>query len=140
LTALAGDLKKLIKAMEHPRWVPEFWGVDFDYDEFMRGLAYYAREGSGCYIPEPCKGGCGVPGCAIDNCAEERGVEICFECEGFPCERFSWFLERHTEVLEEREEFMRLGREEWLRRHAREEEKGYCRATEKYYSRARSTP
>ena len=65
---------------------------------------------------------------------------ICFECKGFPCERFSWFLERHPEVLEEREELMRLGREEWLRRHAREEEKGHCRATGKYYSRARSSP
>ena len=40
MTELAGDLKELIEAMEHPRWVPEFGGVDFDYDEFMRGLAY----------------------------------------------------------------------------------------------------
>ena len=92
MTVLAGDLKELIEAMEHPRWVPEFGGVDFDYDEFMRGLAYYAREGSGCYNPEPCKGGCGVPGCAIDDCAEERAWRSASSAKGSPANasRGSW--------------------------------------------------
>ena len=131
---LARDLKELIEASNHPDWVPKFGGIDFDYGEFLKGLAYYTREDSGCFNSEPCKGGCGVPGCTIDDCAKERGVEICFECDEFPCKHFSWFLERHPDHIKECEEYKRLDKDEWLKRHVERAERGYCRAANKYYT------
>lgn len=134
---LARDLKELIEIYDHPDWVPKFGGTDFDYVEFLKGLAYYSREDSGCFNAEPCKGGCGVPGCTIDDCAKERGIEICFECEEFPCSHFSQFLKTHPEIMEDCEDYKKLGRDEWLKRHVQRTEKGYCRATKKYYTKAK---
>lgn len=136
---LAEELEELIKANHHPEWVPEYGRIDFDYDEFLNGLTYYSKVESGCFNVEPCKGGCQVPGCPIKPCAKERGVEVCFECDEFPCENFSKFLERHPDQMEECEEFKR-NRNEWLKTHIQKMDRGYCRATNKYYARARQNP
>lgn len=134
---LARELKELIKAYHHLDWVPKFGGIDFDYEEFLKGLTYYTKLESGCFNENPCKGGCQVPGCMIKPCAKEKGVEICFECDEFPCKHFSKFLESHPEIIKENEEFKRLGKDEWLRKHLQRMERGYCRATNKYYTTAK---
>lgn len=133
---LAGG-KELIEASDHPDWVPEFGRVDFDYEEFLKGFTYYMRLESGCFDENPCKGGCQVPGRMVRTCAKERGVEIYFECDEFPCKHFSRFLERHPDVIKESEDFKRLGRGEWLKKHVQRMERGYCRATNKYYASAK---
>lgn len=134
---LSRELKELIEARGDPDWVPRFGGVDFNYEEFLKGLTYYTKLKSGCFNENPCKGGCQIPGCTIKPCAKERGVEICFECDEFPCEKFSGFLERHPDHKMEYEEFKKLGRDEWLKIHAQRVGRGYCRATNKYYTTAR---
>ena len=134
---LARELKELIEAHDHRDWVSKFGGIDFDYEEFLKGLTYYTKLESGCFNENPCKGGCQVPGCMIKPCAKERGVEICFECDEFPCKHFSRFLERHPDIIKESEDFKRLGKDEWLRKHVQRMERGYCRATNKYYTTAK---
>lgn len=134
---LAEELKELIEAYDHPDWVPKFGGIDFDYEEFLKGLKYYTKLESGCFNENPCKEGCQVPRCKIKPCAKERGVEVCFECKDFPCKNFSRFLENHPDHIKEYEEFMRLGRNEWLRMHVQKVKGGYCRATKKYYTSAK---
>lgn len=134
---LAGELKELIEAHDHQDWVPKFGGIDFDYEEFLKGLTYYTKLESGCFNENPCKEGCQVPGCMIKPCAKERGVEICFECDEFPCKHFSEFLQGHPDIIKESEDFKRLGREKWLRKHIHRIERGYCRATKKYYTETR---
>jgi len=137
ITTLAVDFKELLEAGDHPDWVPKFGSIDFDYEEFLKGLTYYSREDSGCFNNEPCKDGCGVPGCQIDDCAKEMGIDICFECDEFPCNHFSMFLKRHPEHLKDYAEFKRLGKDEWLKRHVQRAERGYCLASNKYYTKAR---
>jgi hypothetical protein len=138
-TMLARELKELIEAADHPDWVPRFGGTDFDYNEFLKWLEYYSKEGSGCYNSKPCRapGGCGVPGCKIKGCTKEKVVEICFECDEFPCTTLSKFLENHPEQLKEYEKYKTLGRDAWLKEYAERAERGYCSATKKYYVEAR---
>ncbi len=137
IAKVADDLKELIEAHGYPVWVPEFGGIDFNFMEFQKGLSYFTKENSGCYCQEPCKDGGGVPGCEIKKCAEDQGVEICFQCSDYPCKHFSQFLKRHPEITKEYKRFNKLGLEEWIKTQARKAEKEYCRATRKYYSKAR---
>jgi len=136
---LAKELKELVEAYHHPEWVPKYGSIDFDYDEFLKGLTYYTKVESGCFNVEPCKGGCQVPGCSIKPCAKERGVEVCFKCDEFPCRNFSEFLESHPDHAKECDGFKR-NRNEWLKTHIQKMDRGYCRATNKYYIGARQNP
>ena len=137
IAKVADDLKELIETHGYPEWVPQFGGIDFKFAEFQKGLAYFTKENSGCYCQEPCKDGGGVPDCEIKKCAEEQGVEICFQCSDYPCKHFSQFLKRHPEIPKEYERFNKLGSEEWIKTQARKAEKGYCLATRKYYTKSR---
>jgi hypothetical protein len=138
IARVADNLKELIDAHGHAEWVPEFGGIDFDYAEFQKGLAYYTKENSGCFCQVPCSKGGGMPGCAIRECAQKKEIDICFDCGEFPCGHFSRFLEHHPFITEEAKRYRELGAEEWIFAQVSKAEKGYCRATGKYYERPTS--
>ncbi len=49
--------------------------------------------------PGPCREGGGKPGCAIRDCARERGHEGCWECETRPlCERLARLRAAHPHL------------------------------------------
>jgi len=50
---LAGELKELIEARGDQNWVPKFGGIDFDYEQFLKGLTYYTKLEHGCYNENP---------------------------------------------------------------------------------------
>lgn len=85
---VAQDFKEIIEAADYSDWLPKFVKLDFDFEEFLKGVEYFSKEDSGCYCQEPCKEGGGAP-CKIRPCAKEKGIEICYECEEFPCEKLS---------------------------------------------------
>lgn len=120
----------------YANWLPKAIQLDFNYDDFIKGLEYFSQANSSCYCQEPCKQSGGAP-CKIRPCAKEKGIEICFECKNFPCEHFAWLLERYPQKLEEQKNFKKMGFEKWLRFHAERAEKGYANATKKYYTQAK---
>jgi len=118
-------------------WLSKFFGIDFNFEEFKRGLDYFANKNSNCYPKVPCKRGCGAPR-KIKDCAKNRGIEICFECSEFPCKHFSRFEEKERlGIVKEYGKFKKLGMEEWLKLQIQEMKKGYCGATRKYYRKAK---
>jgi len=135
IAKVADDLKELIGTHGYPEWVPKFGGIDFKFAEFQKGLAYFTKESSGCYCQEPCKAGGGVPGCKIKECAKEKGIEICFQCDKFPCKTLSKFFKNHPDYFKECERFKKLGMEEWLKLQIQEAEEGYCQVNRKYYTK-----
>jgi len=134
---VAADLQELVAAHEFADWVPRFVKIDFSFSEFEKGLAYFCDEQRGPYCQHPCKEGGGPP-CKIRPCAQGKDLEICFECDEFPCELLSRFLERHPEIIEEKEAFERLGMERWLGLKADEAKRGYVYATGKCYTGAKN--
>jgi hypothetical protein len=134
ITAMvAKDFRELITA--YVDWVPEYEKIDFNFDDFLRGLDYFANENIGPYCKVACKDGGGAP-CKVRPCARERGVEICYDCDDFPCEHFSWILERYPEKLEDCKRYKEIGLEDWLQFHMERARKGYASFTKKYYSQA----
>jgi len=84
--------------------------------------------------------GGGVPGCKIKECAKEKGVKICFQCEEFPCKTISEFFKNHPDIFKEYEKFKELNMEEWLKSQIQGAEKGYCQITRKFYTRLKARP
>ncbi|MDH5684027.1 MAG: DUF3795 domain-containing protein [candidate division WOR-3 bacterium] len=133
---VAQELLEIIKSAGYSDWLPKAVQLDFNYDDFIKGLEYFSQENSSCYCQEPCKQGGGAP-CKIKSCAKERGIEICYECKDFACEHFSWLLEKYPNKLLDYEQFEKLGFEGWLKLRIKRGEKGYAAITQKYYSRAK---
>lgn len=102
---------------------------EFDYAEFRKGLDFFGRDDTWLVCRECCRGGgVGPPDCVRDCCVE-HGVDVCFDCEEYPCER----VEGDEAMLERGEEYHRLGRDEWLRRAEEKAVRGYEHHTKKYY-------
>jgi hypothetical protein len=109
---------------------------DFNYNEFLKGLEYLSKEDSGAYCQESCKSGGGVP-CEIRQCANEKGLEICYGCPDYPCTHFPLPWANSPEKLKDYELFRQLGFDGWIKYHAERAAKGYANATRKYYTPAK---
>ena len=66
-------------------------------------------------------------GCEIRTCAKDKGLEVCGECEDFPCDRLQAFQAddsaHHSAVLANQERIGKVGLERWL---AEQEQRWSC--------------
>jgi hypothetical protein len=54
-----------------------------EYDRFAEILSFFQEaDCPGCRAQ-----GCPLPFCAARDCYREKGVDFCFECDEYPCER-----------------------------------------------------
>lgn len=77
-----------------------FLPVFADYPSFKRLLTFFAQgDCSGCR-----KGTCRYPDCGVAACYKEKGVDFCFQCDEFPCEKtnFDPDLKRRWRVMNKR--------------------------------------
>jgi hypothetical protein len=80
----ASALAEALRGFEHmaPRVVDRFPSVTH-YDKFSEILGLFADAScAGCR-----EGGCPLPFCSARTCYAEHGVDFCFQCEEYPCER-----------------------------------------------------
>ncbi|MBM3475883.1 MAG: DUF3795 domain-containing protein [Armatimonadetes bacterium] len=101
-------------------WMPHVVS-EFSYEEFRKGVEFFRRDDTWFTCEGCCKGGGGGPPGCVRACCKERGVEVCFECADFPCERVA----EDTAMLARAEEYRRLGREEWLSRQVERADRGF---------------
>ncbi|UCF82762.1 MAG: DUF3795 domain-containing protein [Desulfobacteraceae bacterium] len=78
------ELQKLlgnfdIYAGRFSAFLPEFK----NYPSFKTMLAYFPEpDCKGCR-----KGTCKYPNCGVVDCYQQKGVDFCFQCDEFPCEK-----------------------------------------------------
>ena len=62
-------------------------------------------------------------GCYFRDCARDKGIEFCFECENYPCDRLVAFRNdkwpHHSSVLKNLETIRRDGVDAWLKEQAK---------------------
>jgi len=101
-------------------------GVPPDWAELPAALADHIEKGEirchGCKTDDVFAG---CRKCGIRACAREKGVEFCFECGGYPCDRTEGMiqaLERISEVMPHTKAIIsnlahieRKGRSAWIR-------------------------
>ena len=52
--------------------------------------------------------------CKIRLCAEDRGVEFCYQCLDYPCEAIEKFFGKHPEARENLRTISKIGPDAWL--------------------------
>jgi len=125
---LAKALAELADGHGFHYWMPAEV-KEFNYSEFRKALDFFGKKHSWLVCQKGCKHGDGRPDCPIRECCKKRGVDLCFECDEFPCDK----VKRDTKMIERGKEYKKLGKEEWLRRQIDKEKKGYEYHTDKYY-------
>jgi hypothetical protein len=79
----------------------EFWS-------FLDGLADSEARSS-------CRAGaCGPPFCGIRKCAQQKGVEVCPFCDGYPCNRILGLAEGYVSLLADGKRMKTIGMEKWI--------------------------
>jgi hypothetical protein len=80
----ASELKRLLGSFDN--YAERFSGflpVFTNYPAFKELLGYFVQaDCRGCR-----RGDCKYPNCGAAPCAKEKGVDFCFQCSEFPCER-----------------------------------------------------
>jgi len=85
--------------------------------ETIKGLEILSK----CACTFNCKGGSGWSDCPVRKCCIAKGVDFCFECSEFPCER-NWSEKgEHANVftaskIKRLQEMKAIGVEEWIKR------------------------
>jgi len=125
---LAAVLAEWLDAQGYHHWMPSEV-EEFDYGEFRKGLDFFGKEDTWLVCRKCCKGGDSNPNCEIRNCCKSHDVEVCFDCDEFPCEK----VKDNTGMIERAREYDRLGKHEWLRQQVEKAKKGFEGHTEKYY-------
>jgi len=114
-------------------WVPDAWLPEaenkFDFAEFRKGLAFFSNPESFFVCKITCKEGGGHPECIMRKCCQARGLDVCFDCDDFPCKKVEW----NPGMIERGEEYKKLGKDEWLRQQEKEAKQGYEVYAGKYY-------
>ena len=68
-----------IYAERFSAFLPEFK----NYPSFKKMLAYFTEpDCEGCR-----QGTCKYPNCGVVDCYQQKGVDFCFQCDEFPCEK-----------------------------------------------------
>jgi len=114
----AAELKKLLGSFDrYARRFSRFNPVFERYPAFGEMLDFFTQAGCrGCR-----SGDCLNPNCGVAPCHKEKGVDFCFQCGEFPCEKTNFDPDL---------------RERWLRMNALMRAKG----VEAYYEETRDSP
>ena len=56
-----------------------------DYPSFKKMLAYFAAPD--CIGCRQRQGACRYPNCGVIDCYKVKGVDFCFQCDDFPCDK-----------------------------------------------------
>ncbi|MFO7890825.1 MAG: DUF3795 domain-containing protein [bacterium] len=90
LEKLLGDFNNYAKRFS------EFLPVFYNYPSFKKLLDYFSNgDCSGCR-----NGMCKFPYCGVIRCYKEKGVDFCFQCEEFPCDKTNFNEDLHRRWIE----------------------------------------
>jgi len=84
IRALSGRLMELLGSFDrYAQRFASFQKVFSAYPQFKELLVHFSSgDCAGCR-----SGVCRYPNCIVPACATEHGVDFCFQCSEFPCER-----------------------------------------------------
>ncbi|MEN6318914.1 MAG: DUF3795 domain-containing protein [Syntrophaceae bacterium] len=89
----AHELKRLLGAFDnYSQRFSSFNQVFENYPSFQKLLEYFTQaDCKGCR-----NGDCVYPNCGVIACYRHKGVDFCFQCDEFPCEKTNFDTNLHT--------------------------------------------
>jgi hypothetical protein len=88
-----------------------------NYDEFLKGVRWLSSRPKSC-------AGCRFGGgwswwrdCPVRDCCIERGLEFCYQCDEFPCDRLTTgsLLKRKKDIIETNEKMRKIPLSDWVK-------------------------
>ncbi len=108
------------------------WGHCFDgFDVFWKFL------NDRCDLDKSCPGcrqGGGYPDCPIRKCAVERQVDICINCQEYPCDHLRQFNKVYPTLLADGERLRLIGVDAWIAEQEKRAASGFVYADIRYRS------
>ena len=62
-----------------------------------------------------CRTGGGPPDCKIRQCAKEKSIEICTQCEEYPCKLIQTLAEHYPTIIQDGKRLQKIGLESWVK-------------------------
>ena len=80
----ASELKRLLGSFDnYAERFSKFLPVFKNYPAFKELLNHFAEANcKGCR-----KGDCKYPNCGVASCYKQKGIDFCFQCDEFPCDK-----------------------------------------------------
>jgi len=125
---LAAVFAEWVDTQGYQYWMPTEV-KEFDYTEFRKALDFFSKKDTWLVCQKCCKGGDANPDCEIRKCCKNRGLDVCFDCSEFPCDK----VRGDTKMIERAKEYKKLGKDEWLQQQIEKAKQGFELHTEKYY-------
>ncbi len=96
----AAEMKRLLASFDsYAERFSRFLPIYNKYPEFKELLAHFSQANcKGCR-----QGDCKYPNCGVAKCCKSKGIDFCFQCEEFPCEKSNFDPNLH-------ERWIRMGR------------------------------
>jgi hypothetical protein len=116
---MAKELQRFIEAYRYDDWIA-YITQDFDYQNFSKGLDWFAK--SGC---RGCTEGGGMPSCEVRKCCTEKKLQNCYFCQDFSmCKRLAY--QKQTYKIEENfQRISQIGYEKWLKEQHKKANQGF---------------
>ena len=108
IAGLAKDLERALGNFDvYAQRFSHFLPVFENYPAFKEVLVYLAApDCAGCRA-----GACKYPNCGVIECFRSKGVDFCFQCDEFPCEKTNFDPHLHRRWLQMNQRMKEIGPE-----------------------------
>jgi hypothetical protein len=102
----------------------EFWGNTIPgFKGFWKFLGGMSDPDKSC---PGCRQGGGPPFCGVRKCARRKGLDLCIECEEWPCHRIHGLAAGYVNLIPDSERLKRIGLKTWLKEQEARAKTGFC--------------
>ena len=116
---LAKTLKELMQKDDYENFGPDIQGFN-EFWKFLGGLTKVEED-------KYCKSGkCGSPSCSIRKCAISKNIEVCAECEEYPCKRIKTLGNSEPTLIHDGLRIKKHGLESWIIEQEERKKVGFC--------------
>jgi hypothetical protein len=100
------ELQKLLGSFDrYAERFSAFLPVFTNYPAFKEMLAFFAQpDCKGCR-----SGVCKYPNCGVMTCYQSKGVDFCFQCDEFPCEKTNFDPDLHRRWIQMNNRMKEIG-------------------------------
>lgn len=110
-TRIPEQAKRLKESMKKEGY--EYWGNEIPgFKGFWKFLSNLAESKEDCNCRQ---GNCGAPFCTIRKCAQDKHVEICVDCNEYPCQRILGIAKGYPTLLADGKRMKEIGIETWVK-------------------------
>lgn len=79
-----------------------------------------------------CRTGGGPPDCEIRQCAKQKNIDICTQCEEYPCKLIQNLAEHYPTIIQDGRRLQKIGLKKWVKEQEKRAKRGVVYADIRY--------